>query len=68
MSDQGKVTARPEDMAERTAITRSIIIHARAMGLNPTREHVQKNYRWWVRWHTGAIPMGYLIKTTGIGR
>lgn len=55
-----------DEVAERVATSREIIIHARECGMSPTYAQVFRQYRWWLRWHTGAITKGYLMRATGI--
>lgn len=55
-----------DEAAERLATAREIIVHAREVGMSPTYAQVLGNYRWWLRWHTGAITLGYLRRATGV--
>jgi hypothetical protein len=55
-----------EQVAARLLLCEQIVARARTRGLDATVAKVNRNYLWWLRWYTGAISTGYLIRATGV--
>ncbi len=55
-----------EQVAARILLCEQIAERARARGLDVNLARVQRNYLWWLRWYTGAISTGYLMRATGV--
>jgi hypothetical protein len=55
-----------EQVAARILLCKQIADRARGRGLDADLSRVQRNYLLWLRWYTGAISTGYLMRATGV--